>query len=71
MFGFGIKNICIGHTEYAGTSSNELMKVRLNILSNDECVEAFSDDDNIVVNGKTLCVSVLEGGKDTCQGGKA
>lgn len=57
-----------GTTEYGTTKTSEhLMKVQLNVLSNDICVRAYEDE--IVVNRNQMCAGVLTGNLDTCQGG--
>lgn len=59
-----------GYTQYAGSISNELMKVRLDLLDNNICAKTFEDDGNIAITGKQICAGVLSGGYDTCQGGR-
>lgn len=58
-----------GYTQYAGSISNELMKVQLDLLDNNVCSKSFEDDGNIVISKKQICAGVLAGGRDTCQGG--
>lgn len=64
------KKLLQGYTRYAGTISNELMKVQLDLLDNNICTKTFEDDSNIVVTNNQICAGVLSGGRDTCQGGK-
>lgn len=59
-----------GHTQYAGSISDDLMKVQLDLLDLNECVVAFEDDDNILINRNKVCAGILAGGHDTCQGGE-
>lgn len=59
-----------GDTAYAGSGSEELLKVRLDILDKSKCVSTFEDDDEIVINDNQICAGILTGGKDTCQGGQ-
>lgn len=59
-----------GHTQYAGSISDDLMKVQLDLLDLNQCVTAFEDDDNILINRNKVCAGVLTGGHDTCQGGE-
>lgn len=52
-------------------ASDELMKVQLNVFNNTFCnklVKLRSLPDGIVVS--QICAGVLEGGRDTCNGGK-
>lgn len=58
-----------GFTEYSGSSSDELLKVQLNILDNNVCSEALAES-GFVLNQNHICAGVLSGGKDTCQGGE-
>lgn len=58
-----------GFTEHAGTSSDELLKVQLSILSNKICADAYNDASSVDERYQ-LCVGDLTSGKDTCQGGK-
>lgn len=58
-----------GSTENYGPSSKDLLKVQLDLLNNDICSEYY-EDQSYDITGKQLCVGVLAGGKDTCQGGK-
>lgn len=57
-----------GHTEYAGTSSEDLMKVKLDILNIEHC-ERIYEDGGYQINRNQICAGVLAGGYDTCQGG--
>lgn len=57
-----------GNTAYAGSGSDELMKVRLDILDQSLCVKTFEDDDDIVINENQICAGILSGDRDTCQG---
>lgn len=59
-----------GSTELAGPNSEKLLKVGLNILDNGMCQQTFRGDSEIVINDNQMCAGILEGGKDTCQGGE-
>lgn len=69
---FGAKAIATGwgSTENYGSTSDELLKVQLDLLDNNLCVEAFEDDDDVVIDEDQICAGLLSGGRDTCQGGK-
>ena len=55
-----------GNTEeLGGSTSDELMKVELDIIENSKCQKYF---DETVINSQ-MCAGVLTGKKDTCQGG--
>ncbi|CRL05180.1 CLUMA_CG018056, isoform A [Clunio marinus] len=56
-----------GYTEYSGTPSSRLMKVRLNILSNNLCAQTYAEED-IPITDNQICAGILSGGRDTCQG---
>lgn len=61
-----------GYTEVAGQVSDELMKVELDFIDNQRCNRFFDDDfklDNGIVDSQ-ICAGVLDGGRDTCNGGK-
>lgn len=56
----------------SNTGSNELMKVQLNYISDDDCKKAYTEDlgtrrlpDGLITS--LLCAGIMEGGKDTCQ----
>lgn len=55
----------------AGDSSNDLLKVSLDIFDQRECVKTFADREiNKLKNGiidSQICAGVAAGGKDTCQ----
>ncbi|KAG5333248.1 SNAK protease, partial [Acromyrmex charruanus] len=63
-----------GKTSYESSiGSNELMKVQLNYISEDECKKTYAEDlgtrrlpDGLI--SSLLCAGIMEGGKDTCQG---
>ncbi|XP_071556799.1 serine protease snk-like [Temnothorax nylanderi] len=63
-----------GKTSYeSNIGSNELMKVQLNYISDDNCKKAYAEDigtrrlpDGLI--SSFLCAGIMEGGKDTCQG---
>ncbi|XP_011641772.1 serine protease snake-like [Pogonomyrmex barbatus] len=63
-----------GKTSYeSNVGSNDLMKVQLNYISEDECKKAYIEDigtrklpDGLI--SSLLCAGIMEGGKDTCQG---
>ncbi|KYN33194.1 Serine protease snake [Trachymyrmex septentrionalis] len=63
-----------GKTSYeSSVGSNELMKVQLNYISEDECKKTYAEDlgtrrlpDGLI--SSLLCAGIMEGGKDTCQG---
>lgn len=59
-----------GHTEFAGTQSDDLLKVQLDLLRPEICMKAI-DDTEVVFNRNQLCAGKLSGGSDTCQGGKS
>jgi hypothetical protein len=53
-----------------GATSDDLMKVEINVYNNRECARQFEDNDyNIVINDNQICAGVLAGGRDTCDGG--
>lgn len=54
-----------GLVEYGGSTSDHLLKVSLNVLD-----QRFCSGDYDKISEKQMCVGVLEGGKDTCNGGK-
>ncbi|KAL9707705.1 hypothetical protein quinque_011223 [Culex quinquefasciatus] len=59
-----------GHTKFAGSGSNVLMKVRLTFMPKASCQEKFEFDRRFkqgVLDGQ-LCVGSQKDGKDTCQG---
>ncbi|CRL05174.1 CLUMA_CG018012, isoform A [Clunio marinus] len=58
-----------GYTETAGRSSNELMKVELNIINNIQCNRYFTESKlgRGIINSQ-VCAGVLSGSKDTCNG---
>lgn len=65
-----------GHTGNSddSASSDELLKVQLDILNNSKCASYFRNSNNraetsIVINQNEICAGVLTGGKDTCRGG--
>lgn len=63
------------HMTYCAESTvgnNELMKVQLNYISEDDCKKSYAEDigtrelpQGLIPN--LLCAGVMEGGKDTCQ----
>ena len=60
-----------GYTEAFGQTSDELMKVELDIIDNQVCngfMEGAKLDDGII--SSQICAGVLAGKKDTCAGGK-
>lgn len=57
-----------GATEYAGSSSDDLLKVGLDILDLNLCKRAFSDYEDIIITDNQLCSGILAGKQDTCQG---
>lgn len=62
-----------GYTEIAGEkTSDELMKVELDIINNPQCNNYFDDGklDNGIIDTQ-MCAGVLTGNKDTCNGGKS
>lgn len=60
-----------GHTGNANdaSSSDELLKVQLDILSINQCKDYFKQDKRIIINQNEICAGVLLGGRDTCLGG--
>lgn len=61
-----------GLTEVAdvNTKSEKLLKVGLDVLDLDRCKNAFSEDEDIIINNNQVCSGILSGGFDTCQGGE-
>lgn len=59
-----------GQTEWAGTQSDDLLKVKLDFLRPEICKKAI-DDTEVVFTRNQLCAGILSGGKDTCQGGES
>lgn len=57
-----------GVTEYAGSASDQLMKVKLDLLANEVCSKAYEDEEFMITESQ-VCAGVLAGGSDTCQGG--
>lgn len=59
-----------GVTEFAGNSSDVLMKVRLQLRDRSSCAEKFEFDRKfkLGVRQEQLCVGSQQDGKDTCQG---
>lgn len=57
-----------GKTEYLGVPSNELMKVKLDLVESDEC-QFIIGVKNALITGSQICAG-LSAKKDTCQGGK-
>ncbi|XP_055637782.1 serine protease snake-like isoform X1 [Toxorhynchites rutilus septentrionalis] len=66
------KAVAIGYgaTGYAGTGSDVLMKVGLDMLPNERCFEMYlgARKLNRSIVQSQLCAHSPEGGKDTCQG---
>jgi secreted trypsin-like serine protease len=58
-----------GFTDYASTLSNELMKVKLDILDSSLCDKVFSEE-GFKIDRKQICAGVVAGGRDTCNGGE-
>lgn len=58
-----------GYTAYGGEASDDLMKVKLDIMTNRFCARSY-EDEGYVIGGKQICAGVLRGNKDTCQGGQ-
>lgn len=58
-----------GHTEFVGASSDELLKVILDIQHLENCQNVF-DETSFVINENQICAGVDQGGADTCQGGE-
>jgi secreted trypsin-like serine protease len=59
-----------GIVGYYQETSDDLLKVEINVFDNSECVHQFEDDYEIVINDNQICAGVRAGGKDTCQGGR-
>ncbi|CAG9828621.1 unnamed protein product [Diabrotica balteata] len=60
-----------GKTDFAGDSSDTLLKVTLDIYDNQKCMKTFPPNDKELPRGiesTMLCAGRLEGGKDTCYG---
>lgn len=56
-----------GSVAWQGKSSNNLLKVQLDIFDQNTCETAF--DDELLITRNQLCAGILSGGHDTCQGG--
>lgn len=59
-----------GKTDYlAANTNNKLLKVALDVLSNDRCSRTYKQNKNLPegIKSTMLCVGDLQGGKDTCQ----
>lgn len=56
-----------GATEYAGSTSTDLLKVRLDLHKTEICNNSFEDYSGLIINDNQICAGVLAGGKDTCQ----
>lgn len=59
------------HAE-SNTGSNELIKVQLNYISEDDCKKSYAEDlgSRWMPRGlisSLICAGIMEGGKDTCQ----
>lgn len=52
-------------TEYAGETSSDLMKVRLDLYETDICQTSFEDDSGLIINDNQICAGILAGGRDT------
>lgn len=57
-----------GATEYAGSNSDDLLKVGLDILDLNLCKTAFEDYEDVIINNNQICSGILAGKEDTCQG---
>ncbi|XP_075146083.1 venom protease [Haematobia irritans] len=59
-----------GQTKFAGPSSNSLLKVRLNVLTNEDCNTYYKPGDKLIqgVNAGQICAGDPQGKRDTCQG---
>jgi secreted trypsin-like serine protease len=58
-----------GSTAYAAASSDELLKVFLDIKPIQRCQNLF-DDTGFLINDNQLCAEGTQRGGDTCQGGE-
>lgn len=58
-----------GYTKYGGEASDALMKVKLDVLTNQFCARSY-EDEGYVIDSKQICSGVLQGNSDTCQGGQ-
>lgn len=58
-----------GLTEAFGEGSDELLKVGLDIINNDDCNHYLDDLDNKIIDTQ-MCAGELKGGKDSCNGGE-
>ena len=57
-------------TEFGGSGSQDLLKVKLHLFDNSACQEEYSGDrklSNGIINSQ-LCAGDESGEKDTCQG---
>ncbi|EFA11559.1 serine protease P44 [Tribolium castaneum] len=60
-----------GKTDYAAAEiSDKLMKVSLNIYSNDRCAQTYQTSKHLPqgIKSNMICAGELRGGQDTCQG---
>lgn len=60
-----------GHTEFAGTGSDQLLKIDLKVVSNTQCAQYYPRNSDEAPNGVVtahLCAEDPEGLRDTCQG---
>lgn len=58
-----------GSTDYASSASNDLMKVKLDILDASKCSKTYNDE-GFTIDRKQICAGVTSGGRDTCHGGE-
>lgn len=66
------KILYIRYCAESNIGSNELMKVQLNYISENDCKKSYAEDlgtrrlpDGLIQG--LLCAGIMEGGKDTCQ----
>ena len=54
-----------GHTSFSGSDSHVLQDVEVNLISQEQCKQMYSDEE---ITDNMLCAGTEEGGKDACQG---
>merc|ERR1712002_696027 len=57
-----------GTTSLGGLTSEALLEVDVNVMTNDECRSKYSYEPLAVITDQMLCAMVDGGGKDACQG---
>lgn len=59
-----------GYTQMSGQTSDELLKVELNIIGNKLCDNFYQEQLDEGIKSTQMCAGVLTGSKDTCNGGE-